>query len=206
MFSKPSLASRAGMCILLILYIYGVIKMPIINAQDFGIVDEYIVPMMVFAIVAGFLAALYVRRHCHDIAAYDAGYENPYDLAYDKKYDFATFIAFVIGATTGVFASPALTNALIENAGMWSYSLIAGGASIAVTVCLVYIFHFGVRKWLIKTKDYFLGLMDTVQDVVDEVKDKLDDGEINGSVSGGTEVVDSVNNVVNTVRNTVTRK
>lgn len=193
LFSKPSLAGRGVLCILAILYIYGVVRMPYINAQDFGVLDEYIIPMMVFAIIASFLAAIYVRRHCHDVAATDAGYTNPYDLAYDKKYDFATFLSFVFGAAAGVCISPAVTNAIVYNAGMWSYSIMAGAIAVAITVTLVYVFHFGVRKWLIKTKKYFLGLIDTVQDVVTEVKDKLDDGEVNGSVTGGTEVTDAIN-------------
>lgn len=196
LFSKPSLAGRGVLCILIILYLYGVIRMPYIDAQDFGILDEYIIPMMVFAIIGAFLAAIYVRRHCHDIAAYDDGYENPYDLAYDKKYDFATFLSFVFGAAVGVISSPALTNAVIANAGMWSYSIMGGAIAIVVTVFLVYAFHFGVRKWLIKTKKYFLNLIDTVQDVVDEIKDKLDDGEVNGSVTGGTEVTDAINGAI----------
>lgn len=202
LFSKPSMAGRGVLCVLAILYIYGVIRMPYINAEDFGVLDEYIIPMMVVAIIAGFLAAIYVRRHCHDIAAYDAGYKNPYDLAYDKKYDFATFLSFVFGTAVGVCASPAVTNAVIYNPGMWSYTIIAGAISIVVTVTLVYVFHFGVRKWLIKTKEYFLGIIDTAQDVVTDIKDKLDDGEVNGSVSKGTEITDAINDAVTTATTT----
>ena len=79
---------------------------------------------------------------------------------------------------------------------MWVYALIAGLCAALLVVVVTTLVHFGLRKWVIKTKDYFIDIADTVQDAITEIKDKLDDGEVNGSVTGGTEVTDAINGVV----------
>lgn len=185
LFSKPSLAGRGVLCIVAVLLITGVIHMPVIDAEFFGIQDAYLIPMMVFAIVAGALAAIFVRRYTHDKAADNAGIENPYDLEYDKRYDVTTLIVYIFAAALAVVCSPAVTAALVANAEMLSHALIAAGLAIVFTVVGTLMLHFGVRKFIIKTKDYFLGLVDDVTSAADEIADKLDDGEVNGSTTAG---------------------
>lgn len=173
--------------------------MGMIDVTNYGIPDDYIVPMFIAVFIMGLLTAIGLRRYYHDKSATDAGYKNPFDLPYDKRYDFGTLVGFVLGAAAGMYMAPAIVDYVFIGAGMYVYALVAGLAAAFMVVVITTMIHFGLRKWVIKTKDYFIDIVDTVQGAVDEIKDKLDDGEVNGSVSGGTEVV-------NVVKSTVTKK
>lgn len=204
-FSPVTMGVRALWTVLALLYIYGVIDMAFIDVTNYGIPEEYLVPMLVAVLIMGLLTAIGIRRFFHDKAATNAGYKNPFDLAYDKRYDFGTVVGFILGAAAGMYAAPAVVDAVFIGAGMWIFALVAGLCAAFFVVVVTTLIHFGLRKWVIKTKDYFIDITDTIQDAITEIKDKLDDGEVNGSVTGGTEVTDAINGVVNTAaaKNTV---
>ena len=155
--------------------------MGIFDVSNYGLNEEYMVPMLVAVLVMGLLTAIGIRRYWHDKAADDAGYDNPFDLPYDKRYDFGTAVGFILGAAGGMYAAPALVDYLFTGAGMWSYTLVAGLSAAVLVVVITHLIHFGLRKFLIKTKDYFTDISGVANDFADTVKDLLDDGKVNGS-------------------------
>lgn len=184
-FSRKFLAIRGVWVIIVILYLTGVIKMGMFDVTNYAIPEEYLVYMLIAGLVVGLLTAICLRRHFHDQAAYNAGYENPYDMAYDRRYDLGTAVGFILGTAGGMYATPALVDYLFTGAGEYSYALVTALATAVLVVAITTMLHFGIRKWLVKTKDYFLSLIDTVQDVVSEVQGALNDSD--DSESAGTE-------------------
>ena len=85
-----------------------------------------------------------------------------------------------------MYAAPALVDYLFTGAGMWSYTLVAGLSAAVLVVIITHLIHFGLRKFLIKTKDYFTDISGVANDFADTVKDLLDDGKVNGSAGTAT--------------------
>lgn len=187
MFNPYTMAARGVWTALFVLYLYGVINMGIFDITNYGVNEEYMVPMLVAVIVMGLLTAISLRRYYHDKAADNAGYENPFDLPYDKRYDFGTAVGFILGAAGGMYAAPALVDYLFTGAGMWSFTLVAGLSAAVLVVVITHLIHFGLRKFLIKTKEYFTDISGVAGDLVDTVKDLMDDGKVNGSVGNTVE-------------------
>lgn len=185
-FSPYMMVGRGVWTTLIILYLTGVIHMGMIDVTNYGINEEYIVPMLIAALIVGLLTAIGIRRYFHDKAAdkkIEAGeIKTVFDLPYDKRYDFGTFVGFLFGAAGGIYAAPAIVDYVFIGAGMWTYVLVTGLAAAFLVVVITTLVHFGLRKWVINAKQYVIDTVDTVQDAVTEIKDKLDDGEVNGSV------------------------
>lgn len=174
-FSPYAVIGRGVWTILIVLYLTGVIHMGMIDVTNYGLNEEFMVPMLIAVLVMGLLTAIGLRRYLHDKAATKAGYENPFDMAYDKRYDFGTAVGFILGAAAGMYMAPAVVDYVFIGAGMWTFVLVAGLCAALMVVVLTTLIHFGLRKWVIKTKDYFIETVDTVKDAVSEVKDKLDE-------------------------------
>ena len=54
-----------------------------------------------------------------------------------------------------------------------------------------FLIHFGLRKFLIKTKEYFTDISGVANDFADTVKDLLDDGKVNGSVGNASDATET---------------
>lgn len=181
MFDPYTMVARGVWTAATIAYLLGVTEMGIFDVTNYATPDEYIVPMLIAGLVMGLLTAVGIRRYFHDKAAEDAGYDNPYDLAYDRRYDFGTAVGFILGVAAGMYACPALVDYLFTGAGVWSYVLVTGLGTFIAVIAITTLIHFGLRKWLIKTKDYFESVSDAAGDLADTIKDLVDDGRINGS-------------------------
>lgn len=160
--------------------------MGLFDVTNYGIPEDYLVVMLVASLIMGLLTAICLRRYYHDKAAEDAGYENPYDLAYDRRYDLGTAVGFILGVAGGMYACPALVDYLFIGAGMWCFVLVSALATAVLVVVITTALHFGLRKFLIKTKEYFESISEVAGDLMDTVKDLMDDGKINGSTGTST--------------------
>ena len=190
-FSPYTLAARGVMVAVSILYINGVIDMGMIDVSNYGIPDEYVPYMLAAVLILGLLTAIGLRRHFHDKAATKAGYENPYDMAYDKRYDFGTVVGFLLGSAAGMYMAPAVADAVFIGAGQWTFVLCAGLSSALMVVVITTLIHFGLRKWVIKTKEYYEDVVDDIKDLVDTVTKPLDDassGAVTEAVSADAHV------------------
>ena len=149
-FSPSVTAVRALLLGLSLLLITGVIRMDKLDISMFGVSDEYIVPMLIAAILGSFLAAFTVRRALHNRAAdnkvANGKIPDTNSLPYDPKYDCGTLAAFVIACAAGLFTAPVLVDAVTVNAGMWTSALAAGGLALVLCAVLIYVFHFGLPR------------------------------------------------------------
>ena len=169
-FSPYTLTARAVMVVVSILYINGVIDMGMIDVTNYGIPEEYLPYMLGAVLIMGLLTAIGLRRYFHDKAATDAGYTNPYEMAYDKRYDFGTAVGFL-----GMYMAPAVADAVFIGAGQWTFVLCAALSSALMVVVITTLIHFGLRKWVIKTKEYYESVVDDIKDLVDTVTKPLGD-------------------------------
>ena len=174
-FSPYTLTARAVMVVVSVLYINGVIDMGMIDVTNYGIPEEYLPYMLGAVLIMGLLTAIGLRRYFHDKAATDAGYTNPYEMAYDKRYDFGTAVGFLLGAAAGIYMAPAVADAVFIGAGQWTFVLCAGLSAALMVVVITTLIHFGLRKWIIKTKEYYEDVVDDIKDLVDTVTKPLDD-------------------------------
>lgn len=174
-FSPYTLTARGVMALAAILYINGVIDMGMIDVSNYGIPEDYIPYMLAAALILGLLSAIGLRRHFHDKAATDAGYKNPYELPYDKRYDFGTVVGFLLGSAAGMYMAPAVADAVFVGAGQWTFVLCAALSAALMVVVITTLIHFGLRKWVIKTKEYYESVVDDIKDLVDTVTKPLDD-------------------------------
>lgn len=190
-FSPYAVVGRGVWTVLIVLYLQGVIHMGMIDVTNYGLPDEYLVPMFVAALVVGLLTAIGIRRYYHDKAAdkkIEAGeIKNVFELAYDKRYDFGTFVGFIFGAAAGLYMAPAIVDYVFIGAGMWSYVLVTGLGAALMVVIVTTLVHFGLRKWVINAKKYITETSEVINDFKDTVQDVLDDGKVNGSVGAEAE-------------------
>ena len=190
-FSPYTLTARAVMVVVSVLYINGVIDMGMIDVTNYGIPEEYLPYMLGAVLIMGLLTAIGLRRYFHDKAATDAGYTNPYEMAYDKRYDFGTAVGFLLGAAAGIYMAPAVADAVFIGAGQWTFVLCAGLSAALMVVVITTLIHFGLRKWIIKTKEYYEDVVDDIKDLVDTVTKPLDDassGAVTEAVSADVHV------------------
>lgn len=177
-FSPSVTAVRAVVLGLSLLFITGVVRMDKLDISMFGVSDEFIVPMLIAAIIGGFLAAFTVRRALHNKAADNkvasGKIPDTNSLPYDKRYDCGTLAAFVIACAAGLYTAPILVDAVTLNAGMGTHALAAGGLALILCAVLIYVSHFGLRTAIIQAKDYAVDIIQTVDGAVDEVKDAID--------------------------------
>ena len=177
-FSPSVTAVRGILLCLSLLLITGVIRMDKLDIAMFGVSDEFIVPMLIAAIIGSFLAAFTVRRALHNRAAdnkvANGKIPDTNSLPYDPRYDCGTLAAFVIGCAGGLFTAPVLVDAVTVNAGMWTSALAAGGLALVLCAVLIYVFHFGLRTAIIQAKDYAVDLIQTVDGAKDEIQGAID--------------------------------
>ena len=181
---------RGVWAIIVILYLNGVITMGMIDVTNYGIPDDYLVPMFIAVFVMGLLTAIGIRRYYHDKAAdkkIEAGeIKTVYDLPYDKRYDFGTIVGFILGAAAGMYMAPAIVDYVFIGAGMYIYALVAGLGAALMVVIITTLVHFGLRKWVVKAKKYITETAGAINDLKGTVQDVLDDGKVNGSAGAET--------------------
>ena len=167
--------------------------MGMIDVTNYGIPEEYLVPMLIAVLVMGLLTAIGIRRYYHDKAAdkkIEAGeIKTVYDLPYDKRYDFGTIVGFILGAAAGMYMAPAIVDYVFIGAGMYIYALVAGLSAALMVVIITTLVHFGLRKWVINAKKYITETSDAINDLKDTVQDVLDDGKVNGSTGTEPQVI-----------------
>ena len=150
------------------LIILGVFDMTTIDVAQYSLPDEFIPAMLAFALVAGLLSALYIRRVLHNRAAdnkvANGTIPNTNSLPYDPKYDLMTCIGFVIGVAAAVFVTPVIVDTYIVNAGMWTHALISGVASLLLTAFAVYALQNGIRVALLDTAKYAVDTAEGVKE------------------------------------------
>lgn len=178
-FSPSVTAVRALLLGLSLLLITGVIRMDtVLDASKFGICDEYIVPMLIAAIVTGFVTAWFLRLWLHEKAADNkvasGKIADTNSLAYDKRYDAGTFVAMIMGDVLSLFAAPMAVAAFIINAGMGSYVGMTILLDAVIVTALMFALHMGIRVAIVRFKDYVVDLIGTVSDAKDEIKDAVD--------------------------------
>ena len=135
-FSPYAVIGRGVWTILIVLYLTGVIHMGMIDVTNYGLNEEFMVPMLIAVLVMGLLTAIGLRRYYHDKAATKAGYENPFDMAYDKRYDFGTAVGFILGAAAGMYMAPAVVDYVFIGAGMWTFVLVSGLCAALMVVVI----------------------------------------------------------------------
>lgn len=148
----------------------------VIDVAQYAIPEEYLFIMVVFATVAAFLASFGWRRWVHDKAAQtmiDEGkLTNQYELPYDRRYDLGTIIGFIVGIVLGIASAPVLIQLLdIHNAGQFTFALCAGGAAVIWAVALSTGIHFGLRKFLIKAREWAQQTAAEAKKTADALKD-----------------------------------
>ena len=192
-FSPYAVLGRGVWTLLIILYLTGVIHMGMIDVTNYGIPEDYLVPMFIAVLVMGLLTAIGIRRYYHDKAAdkkIEAGdIKTVYDLPYDKRYDFGTIVGFLLGAAAGMYMAPAIVDYVFIGAGMYIYALVAGLGAALMVVIITTLVHFGLRKWVVNAKKYITETADAVNDLKGTVQDVLDDGKVNGSAGAEPQVI-----------------
>lgn len=192
-FSPYAVLGRGVWTLLIILYLTGVIHMGMIDVTNYGIPEDYLVPMFIAVLVMGLLTAIGIRRYYHDKAAdkkIEAGeIKTVYDLPYDKRYDFGTIVGFLLGAAAGMYMAPAIVDYVFIGAGMFIYALVAGLGAAFMVVIITTLVHFGLRKWVVNAKKYITETADAVNDLKGTVQDILDDGKVNGSAGAEPQVI-----------------
>lgn len=192
-FSPYAVLGRGVWTLLIILYLTGVIHMGMIDVTNYGIPEDYLVPMFIAVLVMGLLTAIGIRRYYHDKAAdkkIEAGeIKTVYDLPYDKRYDFGTIVGFLLGAAAGMYMAPAIVDYVFIGAGMYIYALVAGLGAALMVVIITTLVHFGLRKWVVNAKKYITETADAVNDLKGTVQDILDDGKVNGSAGAEPQVI-----------------
>ena len=192
-FSPYAVLGRGVWTLLIILYLTGVIHMGMIDVTNYGIPEDYLVPMFIAVLVMGLLTAIGIRRYYHDKAAdkkIEAGeIKTVYDLPYDKRYDFGTIVGFLLGAAAGMYMAPAIVDYVFIGAGMYIYALVAGLGAALMVVIITTLVHFGLRKWVVNAKKYITETSEAINDLKDTVQDTLDDGKVNGSTGTEPQVI-----------------
>ena len=192
-FSPYAVLGRGVWTLLIILYLTGVIHMGMIDVTNYGIPEDYLVPMFIAVLVMGLLTAIGIRRYYHDKAAdkkIEAGeIKTVYDLPYDKRYDFGTIVGFLLGAAAGMYMAPAIVDYVFIGAGMYIYALVAGLGAALMVVIITTLVHFGLRKWVVNAKKYITETSEVINDLKGTVQDVLDDGKVNGSAGAEPQVI-----------------
>ena len=144
-----------------------------IDLTNYTIPESYIVYMLVASIVLGFMAAITLRAYDHNKAAdnkAEAGtIASTNDLPYDKRYDLCTAVAFICGSALGMYAAPAIIDAIFVGAGMFTYIGVSALASAFFVVILMRLLHLGVREFIIQAGKYAVNTTEAIKDAKEDI-------------------------------------
>lgn len=157
-FNRYVFWARMGLGVLTLLLITGVINMEKIDVTNYAVPDEYLVVMLISAIICAFITCVALRRYLHDEAANDliadGKIEFTYQLDYDWRYDLGTVCGFIFGIAGGLYATPALVDWLFIGAGIKTYILVAGIATFICAAIVILVLHYGIRKFWVKAQEW----------------------------------------------------
>lgn len=152
-----------------------------LDATMFGVSEEFIVPMLIAVLLCSLVAGLTIRRVLHNKAADNkvasGKIATTNDLPYNKTYDAGTVAAFIVSCATGICSAPAVVDATMVNAGLWAHVIVAGLIAMVLTVVLTYVFHVGLRVFIVQAKDYIVGLIKDVTDAKTEIEAAVSDAK-----------------------------
>ena len=139
-----------------------------IDLTHYAIPEDYMVYMLIASIVLGFLAAITLRAYDHNKAADNKAAKGDIastnDLPYDKRYDLCTAVAFVCGSALGMYAAPAIIDAIFIGAGMFTFIGVSALASAFFVVVLIRLLHLGAREFIIQAGKYAVETSEAIKD------------------------------------------
>ena len=139
-----------------------------IDLTNYAIPEDYMVYMLIASIVLGFLAAITLRAYDHNKAADNKAAKGDIastnDLPYDKRYDLCTAVAFVCGSALGMYAAPAIIDAIFIGAGMFTFIGVSALASAFFVVVLIRLLHLGAREFIIQAGKYAVETSEAIKD------------------------------------------
>lgn len=169
LLSPITLLMRIGTgALLCLLMIKLKVNYMMIDLTNYAIPEDYMVYMLVASIVLGFLAAITLRAYDHNKAADNKAAKGDIastnDLPYDKRYDLCTAVAFVCGSALGMYAAPAIIDAIFIGAGMFTFIGVSALASAFFVVVLIRLLHLGAREFIIQAGKYAVETSEAIKD------------------------------------------
>ena len=163
------IGTGALLCIFMIQY---KVNSMMIDLTNYAIPDEYLVYMLVASIVLGFMAAITLRAYDHNKAADNKAAKGDIastnDLPYDKRYDLCTAVAFICGSALGMYAAPAIIDAIFIGAGLFTFIGVSAIASAFFVVVLIRLLHLGVREFIIQAGKYAVKTSEAIKDAKED--------------------------------------
>ena len=164
------IGTGALLCIFMIQY---KVNSMMIDLTNYAIPDEYLVYMLVASIVLGFMAAITLRAYDHNKAAENKAAKGTIastnDLPYDRRYDLCTAVAFICGSALGMYAAPAVIDAVFIGAGMFTFIGVSAIASAFFVVILMRLLHLGVREFIIQAGKYAVKTSEAIKDAKEDL-------------------------------------
>lgn len=169
LLSPITMLMRIGMgALLCLLMIKLKVNYMMIDLTNYAIPEDYMVYMLIASIVLGFLAAITLRAYDHNKAADNKAAKGDIastnDLPYDKRYDLCTAVAFVCGSALGMYAAPAIIDAIFIGAGMFTFIGVSALASAFFVVVLIRLLHLGAREFIIQAGKYAVETSEAIKD------------------------------------------
>lgn len=169
LLSPITMLMRIGTGALLCLFMIKLkVNYMMIDLTNYAIPEDYMVYMLVASIVLGFLAAITLRAYDHNKAADNKAAKGDIastnDLPYDKRYDLCTAVAFVCGSALGMYAAPAIIDAIFIGAGMFTFIGVSALASAFFVVVLIRLLHLGAREFIIQAGKYAVETSEAIKD------------------------------------------
>lgn len=163
------IGTGALLCIFMIQY---KVNSMMIDLTNYAIPDEYLVYMLVASIVLGFMAAITLRAYDHNKAAENKAAKGTIastnDLPYDRRYDLCTAVAFICGSALGMYAAPAVIDAIFIGAGMFTFIGVSAIASAFFVVVLMRLLHLGVREFIVQAGKYAVETSEAIKDAKED--------------------------------------
>jgi hypothetical protein len=174
LLSPLMMLMRIGMGALLCIFMiqYKVNSM-MIDLTNYAIPDAYLVYMLVASIVLGFMAAITLRAYDHNKAAENKAAKGTIastnDLPYDRRYDLCTAVAFICGSAIGMYATPAIIDAIFIGAGLYTFIGVSAVASAFFVVILMRLLHLGVREFIVQAGKYAVETSEAIKDAKEDI-------------------------------------
>lgn len=163
------IGTGALLCIFMIQY---KVNSMMIDLTNYAIPDEYLVYMLVASIVLSFMAAITLRAYDHNKAAENKAAKGTIastnDLPYDRRYDLCTAVAFICGSALGMYAAPAVIDAIFIGAGMFTFIGVSAIASAFFVVILMRLLHLGVREFIVQAGKYAVETSEAIKDAKED--------------------------------------
>lgn len=173
MLSLPAVVVRVIITALLCFYFLEGIEM--IDISKFGAIPEdWLVYIVVFGFIAGFVVMNTLRRVLHNRAAdnkFKSGkIASKGDLEYNVKYDVGSAFGFIFGTAIGLFLTPVFISSFITGAGMWTYCAIGAILAAIFTAGITYASHVGIRVFIIQASEYVKGTVEDIKQAKENIE------------------------------------